>query len=83
MTEHMLTTVDNPFDPFTQNDEWTAWDEAHGYYTNSYLARIVRFSFDLSDADQQAEEERAIDEIVNENTSGLYRKVARDTTITT
>lgn len=79
MLEHMLTTVDNPFNPFTQNDEWTAWDEAHGYYTNSYLARIVRFSFDLSEADQLAEEERAIDEIVDENTLGIYRKVQRPT----
>ena len=76
MAKHMLTTVDNPYNPFTQNDEWTTWDEAHGYRTNQYLARIVRLSDDLSEADEDAEVERAIDEIVTHNVLGLYKKVA-------
>lgn len=77
MTQHMLTTVNNPYDPFTQNDEWTTWDEAQGYHTNAFLARIVRLSEDLSEADQEAEIERAIDEIVTHNVLGLYKKVAQ------
>jgi hypothetical protein len=72
----MLTTVDNPYNPFTQNDEWTTWDTIKGYHTNAFLARIVRLSDDLSEADQEAEIERAIDEIVRENVLGLYKKVA-------
>lgn len=76
MQKHMLTTVDNPYNPFTENDEWTQWDEAQGYYTNSFLARIVRLSDDLSETDQEAEMERAIDEIVTHNVLGLYKKVA-------
>lgn len=76
MVEHMLTTVDNPFDPFTQFDEWYSFDEAHGYRTSGFLARIIRTSDDLSDADQSLAIELAIDEIVRENVSGLYRKVA-------
>ncbi len=28
-----LTTVDNPYDPFTQWDEWYAYDEGKGYAT--------------------------------------------------
>lgn len=72
----MLTTVDNPFNPFTQNDEWRTYDELCGYYTDSFLARIVFTSPDLSEADQDAAIEDAIDEIVRENVSGLYRKVA-------
>jgi hypothetical protein len=75
MAEHMLTTVDNPFNPFTQFDEWNAYDQAAGYYTLSFLARIVRTSDSLSDADQSLAMELAIDEIVEENVLGLYRKV--------
>jgi uncharacterized protein YjcR len=75
MTLHMLTTVDNPFDPFTQWDDWVNYDEASGYFTNSYLARIARTSPDLSDADQALAIEQAIDEIVQENVNGLYRKI--------
>lgn len=77
MADHMLTTVDNPFNPFTQNDEWRVWDMQAGYFTDAYLARIVRFSFDLSEADQDAEEERAIAEIVSENPL-LYIAVTRE-----
>lgn len=75
MALHMLTTVDNPFDPVTQWDEWLAWDEACGYYTNDYLARVARTSPDLSDADLESAIESAIDEIVSENPNGLYRSV--------
>ena len=40
----MITTIDNPFNPFTQYDEWLAFDEQMGYYTNNYLARIANTS---------------------------------------
>jgi len=82
MTVHMLTTVDNPYNPFTENDEWTAWDMAMGYHTNSYLARIVRLSNSLSEADQEAEIERAIEEVVQENVLGIYKKVPKPVSAT-
>ena len=75
MAEHMLTTVDNPFDPFTEFDEWLGFDEAAGYHTTGLLARIIRTSDDLSEADQSKAIEDAIDEIVEENVLGIYKKV--------
>jgi hypothetical protein len=76
MSEHMLTTVDNPFDPFKDFDEWNSFDTAAGYHTMAYLARIVKSSHELSDTDQSLAIELAIDEIVSENILGIYRKVA-------
>lgn len=76
MTLHMLTTTDNPYNPYTQFDEWYAWDTRSGYNTTSLLARVVRTSPDLSQADQDAALEEAIDEIITENVSGVHRKVA-------
>lgn len=76
VTEHMLTTVDNPYDPFTQYDEWYEFDAASGYHTPSLLARVVQTSDELSEADQSVAIEQAIDEIVSENISGVHRKVA-------
>lgn len=74
--EHMLTTVDNPFNPHTHFDEWRVYDEqVLHYHTTSFLARIVRSSDDLSEADQHVAIEAAIEEIVRENVLGLYRKV--------
>jgi hypothetical protein len=73
----MLTTVDNPFDPFTQYDEWYRFDTSAGYNSCALLARIVRSSDELSEPDQSAAEEAAIDEIVTVNASGMHKKVSR------
>jgi hypothetical protein len=78
MAESMLTTIDNPFDPFTHFDEWYAFDTRMGYNTSAYLARIVITSDELSEEDQSAAIESAIDEIVELNIRGIYRKVTRD-----
>jgi hypothetical protein len=75
VAEHMLTTVDNPYDPFTEFDQWYAYDEAAGYHSTGLLARIVKTSDELSEADQSLAIEDAITEIVQENVLGLYRKV--------
>lgn len=77
MAEHMLTTVDNPYDPFTQFDDWYSWDEAAGYHTMSFLARIVKTSEVLSEPDQDLAMEQAIEEIARENVLGLYRRVVK------
>ena len=79
MPEYMLTTVDNPFNPFTHFDEWFAYDNFKGYKTSEFLARIVKTSPDLSDEDNQLAINQAIEEIINENVLGLYRKVENPT----
>lgn len=71
----MLTTVDNPYDPFTHWDEWYAFDSVNKYYTLDYLARVQRTSDELSDADQTVAWVAAIDEIIAEDTEGFYKKV--------
>jgi hypothetical protein len=77
-TEYMLTTVDNPFNPFTRFDEWLEYDMRLGYNTSAFLGRIARVSPDLSEPDQALAVQNAIDEIVSENVSGMWRKVSRD-----
>ena len=79
MNDVMLTTIDNPFDPFTQWDEWKRFDEDMQYYTCEYLARIAKTSNDLSDADNESAIEDAINEIVSLNILGVYRKVFKKT----
>lgn len=71
----MLTTTDNPFNPFTDFDSWYAYDESKGYYTCSFLARFVKTSDELSEADQELAQDQAIDEIVELNILGIYKKV--------
>lgn len=77
MAECAITTVDNPFDPFDQFDDWFMYDTDKGYNSCSYLARIARTSDSLTDEENEAEIERAIDEIVFFNPE-IYRKVRRN-----
>lgn len=80
--DYMLTTFDNPFDPFTQWDEWYAWDMNAGYHTPGLLARIAKTSDELSEADQHLAIQQAIDEIVRENVLGVHKKVKQGDVIT-
>ena len=74
----MLTTIDNPFDPFEQFTSWLLFDDEKGYYSCSYLGRIARTSDQLSDEENDLEVERAIDEIVKYDFRNIYKKVTRD-----
>lgn len=78
MKEFMLTTFDNPYDPFTSFKEWFAFDIEKGYNTCSYLARIAQTSDELSDEETNLEIERAIDEIIKYDFMNIYKKVFRD-----
>ena len=40
----MLTTFDNPFDPFDQFTSWLLFDKEKGHNTCEYLARIANLT---------------------------------------
>lgn len=71
----MLTTVDNPFDPFTNFDKWFMYDCEKGYYSCAYLARIARTSDAMTEEENDEEIERAIDEIISNDFRDIYMKV--------
>lgn len=76
MANYVLTTVDNPYDPVKQPDEWQIYDEViKGYNTCGYLDRIANTSDELSDEENEKEINRAIDEIVRINVLGIYKKI--------
>ncbi|MET0786727.1 MAG: hypothetical protein ABWY25_08490 [Paenisporosarcina sp.] len=78
MKQAMLTTVDNPYNPFINYDEWYAYDSMKGYHSPELLARVVISSDELSELDQHLAIEQAIDEIVAENVSGVFKKVVQE-----
>lgn len=78
MKDSMLTTIDNPYSPFTEFEPWYAFDKARGYNTPSYLARVCITSDELSEADQDLAIELAMDEIISLNPLGIYKKIFRD-----
>lgn len=78
MIRAMLTTVDNPYDPFDEWNEWLACEVRLGHNSLGLLGRLAMVSDELSEADQAKSIEDAIDDIVRENVSGVFRKVTRE-----
>ena len=78
--EFMLTTIDNPFDPFEQFTSWFLFDVKKGYYSCSRLARIANLSDELSEKEVDEEIERAINEIIKYDFMNIYKKVKREKT---
>lgn len=77
-TVYMLTTVDNPYNPFTQWDLWYNFDEKTGHCSCGYLDRVSDTSDGLSEEENRRELTRAIDWIVKNDPSNLYRKVSKE-----
>ena len=76
--EFLLTTKDNPYNPFTQWDEWYTYDETNGYCSCGYVSRIADTSPDMSDEWNDEETRRAIDEIIRIDPFGIYTRIYRD-----
>ena len=68
----MLSTTDNPFNPWTHYDQWFEWDTSRGYNTASYLATVVQ----LINANGRVSDDEAlalaIDDILEFNITGNY-----------
>lgn len=77
-SECMLTTIDNPFDPFEQFTSWLMFDKEKGYDSCERLARIAKFSDDMTEKEVEEENERAIDEIIKYDFMNVYKKVRRN-----
>ena len=67
----MLTTFDNPYNPFDEFTSWFMFDEEKGYHSCAYLGRIAKTSEQLSDEENAQE----IDEIIKYDFQNIYKKV--------
>ena len=77
---HMLTTLDNPFDPFEDFTSWYMFDCEKGYNTSSRLARIANIDSEMTQKEVDEELERVIDLIVKYDFEGKYIKVNKKKT---
>lgn len=76
----MLTTFDNPYNPFEDFTLWWLYDIEKGYNTCGYLDRVANFSDDMSSEEEAIENERAIDQIIENDFLNIYKKVWCDGT---
>ena len=71
----MLSTVDNPFNPFKQFDSWFQFDVEKGHNSCALLGRIARTSDQLTDDENEEEIERAINQIIKYDYENKYCRV--------
>ena len=75
----MLTTFDNPYNPFVNFSEWFMFDSVEkGYNSCSRLARVANITDDMSEVEYNREVERAIDEIILHDFMNIYKKVRKN-----
>ena len=75
MAKVMLSTVDNPFNPFKQFDSWFRFDVEKGHNSCALLGRIARTSDQLTDDENEEEIERAINQIIRYDYENKYCRV--------
>ena len=81
----LLTTKDNPFNPFTDDDNWRAFDTdySHPYNTEAYYMRVLgmRSPDSFSPSENARELMQVFDEIICINQEmgiDLYELITRD-----
>lgn len=74
----MLTTVDNPYDPFEDFDLWYIYDIEKGYNSCAYLSRILVASDNWNEDSIKQSIEEAIDEIIKYDPFNIYTKVEKE-----
>lgn len=74
-TEYMITTVDNPYNPFEDFENWFIWDHVSGYNSCEKIARFISDSRNMTSEEELLDNERAIDTVVLNDFTNLYRKV--------
>jgi|GEM_PF-541875 len=77
--EYMLSTIDNPWNPFKNFDEWLQFDLSHNYNTLGYIARIAKTDSEMDDETYQKAINKAIYEILKYNPLPIYIRVSEET----
>ena len=73
----MLSTIDNPFNPFEDYSSWLMFDKEKGYDSAERLMRIAKVTDDMTQKEENEEIERAIDEIIKYDILNVYIKVSK------
>ena len=78
----MLTTLDNPFDPFVDFTSWYMFDCENDHNTSSRIARLAQLDPEMSQKEVDEEQARAMEFIFNHDLEGKYVKVWEKQTAT-
>lgn len=72
MSQGLLTTLDNPYNPHTHFLEWFMFDQEKGYNTSGYISSLMMLPDDPTPEEYDAEYESVCEEILDLNVLGIY-----------
>ena len=78
MRKYMLTTTNNPWNPYTQFDEWWQFDLNFGHNCLAQITRIIQIPDNLSEEEESFLLDEASREVAKENVFGDFRLVDKD-----
>ena len=72
----MLTTIDNPFNPFVDYNLWMLYDKEKGYDTSERLMRIAKgYMFEgMSQVEEDKAVDRAMDDLIEIDILNVFVK---------
>lgn len=76
--EYMLTTIDNPYNPFEQFTLWYLFDKEKGYNTCERLARLANITSDMSQKEIDEETNRAMDKLIEIDFLNIFKRISRN-----
>ena len=76
--QYMLTTLDNPFNPFVDFSSWYMFDCEKEHNTSSRLARIANLNSEMTQKEIDEEMDRAMNLIVKFDFEDLYVKATKE-----
>ena len=75
---YMLTTFDNPYNPFVDFVSWYMFDCEKGHNTSSRLARIANLNSEMTQKEREEETDRAMNLIVSYDEEGIFYKGTKE-----
>lgn len=76
--DHALTTMDNPWNPFTHPKEWLQYDIDHGYNTDRWIAYFCDATNEFFDEMRDLEIDYAMNKVLEVNPFGLHIKIYKN-----
>lgn len=74
----MLTTIDNPFDPFEDFASWFVYDSQKGYNSCGLLSIVAQTSDVYSPDENEFLINDAIDSIIKNDFLKVYKKITKE-----
>ena len=73
--DDILTTIDNPYDPVEETDQWRAWDRDNEHFTPELIDRFAEFSENDDPHLKLLKYNNALLQIFNADEEGVYKLV--------